>query len=141
MPAKQGDLVKVEYEGRLEDGTVFDSSKKHDQPLQFKIGEKQVIKGFEDAIIGMEPGEEKEVTLPPAQAYGERNEELVKTIPRDKFPEEAKEGMMIGVPLEDGRQIPAKITKMDDKEVVLDLNFPLAGKTLIFKLKLLELGE
>ena len=97
-----------------------------------------MIKGFDDAVTGMEKGEEKNVKLAPTEAYGDHNPDLVKKIPREQVPKEAKEGMMLGVTLPNGQQIPAKITKMDEKEVTLDLNHPLAGKNLNFKLKLVE---
>ena len=138
MTVKKGDKVKVHYTGTLDDGTEFDSSEKHGKPLEFEVGSGQVIKGFDDALMGMEKGEEKKVKLPPEQAYGDHNPDLVKKIPRDQIPKEAKEGMMLGVTLPNSMQIPAKIVKMDDKEVTLDMNHPLAGKTLNFKLKLVE---
>ena len=140
MPVKEGDKVKVEYTGLFEDGTVFDSSEKHGQPLDFEVGKKMVVPGFEKAIVGMEKGEEKEVTLKPEEAYGEINPEHTKEIPKDQLPEgqEPKEGMMIGVGLPTGQQIPAKITKVTEKSITIDLNHPLAGKVLKFKLKVVD---
>jgi len=143
MTAKEGDTVKVEYEGKLEDGTVFDSSEKHGgKPLEFQIGSKKVIPGFEKAVIGMEKGEEKEIKLKPAEAYGDPNPQLVKKIPRDKLPtdKELKPGMMLSIGLPTGQQIPARITEVGDKEVTIDLNHPLAGKNLNFKLKVMEIS-
>jgi len=133
------DKVKVEYEGRLEDGTVFDSSAKHGKPLEFELGKGQVIKGFEAAISKLKSGEETEVTLKPAEAYGELREDLVKEVPRTQLPPgpELKVGMMLMVGLPNGAQIPAKIAEVKPETVKIDLNHPLAGKTLIFKLKLL----
>ena len=131
--------VKVEYEGRLEDGTVFDSSAKHGKPLEFELGKGQVIKGFEAAISNLKAGEETEVTLKPAEAYGEIREDLVKEVPRKQLPPgpELNVGMMLMVGLPNGTQIPAKIAEVKPETVKIDLNHPLAGKTLIFKLKLL----
>ena len=142
MPVKDGDKVKVDYEGKLEDGTVFDSSEKQGKPLEFQVGGKQVIPGFEKAVIGMEKGEEKEITLQPADAYGDPNPELVKKIPRDQLPrdEEPKTGMLLTVNLPDGMQIPAKIMEVEDQEVTIDLNHPLAGKVLIFKVKVVDVS-
>ena len=140
MAIKKGDKIKVEYEGRFEDGEVFDASSRHDKPLEFEAGAGMVVKGFDDAVIGMEVGEEKTVTLKPEEAYGEKHPNAIQTVPKDKFPAEAKEGMMIGVPLPNGQQIPAKITKIDDKEVTIDMNHPMAGKTLVFKIKIVEIN-
>lgn len=141
MKAKEGSKVKIEYEGKLEDGTVFDSSEKHGKPLEFELGKQMVIKGFEEAIIGMEKGQEKEITIKPEQAYGEYNDQLIKKIPREQLPQdqEPKPGMMLAIGTPDGRQFPAKIKEVTDKEITLDLNHPLAGKTLKFKIKLVEL--
>lgn len=141
MPVKEGDKVKVEYTGTFEDGTVFDSSEKHGQPLEFQVGSKQVVPGFEKALIGMEKDEEKEITLKPEEAYGDPNPELVKKIPKDQMPKdkELKPGMMLGVGLPTGQQIPAMIKEVGDTEVTIDLNHPLAGKVLIFKIKLVEI--
>ncbi|NPE26941.1 peptidylprolyl isomerase [Methanococcoides sp. SA1] len=141
MVVKKGDKIKVDYEGKLESGEIFDASSKHGQPLEFVAGEGVVVKGFDEAVIGMEVGEEKTVTLKPEDAYGEPNEMAIQKVPKDKFPAEAKEGMMIGVPLPNGQQVPAKITKIDDKEVTIDMNHLLAGKTLVFKIKVVEIGE
>ncbi|MFH0867852.1 MAG: peptidylprolyl isomerase [Candidatus Woesearchaeota archaeon] len=142
MPIKNGDKVKIEYTGTLDDGTVFDSSEKHGTPLEFEAGAKQVIKGFEDAIIGMEKGEEKEIKLAPEEAYGNPSDQLIKKVPRDKLPkEELEPGMMLGVSLANGAQVPAKITEVTDTEVIIDLNHPLAGKALNFKIKVADINS
>jgi FKBP-type peptidyl-prolyl cis-trans isomerase 2 len=143
MPVKSGDKVKVDYTGTLEDGTVFDSSTHgdHSHPLEFEAGSGQVIKGFDKAVIGMEVGQEKEVKISPEEAYGERREELMKEMPRSNLPEgkEPEAGMMLAMSTPDGRQIPVRIAEVKDDNVILDMNHPLAGKTLIFKIKLLEI--
>ena len=139
MVVEKGNTIKVEYTGSFENGEVFDASEKHGEPLEFKAGEGMVVPGFDNAVIGMDVGEEKEVTLKPEDAYGEPNPQAVQKVPKDKFPAEAKEGMMIGVPLPNGQQMPAKIVKIDDKEVTIDMNSPLAGKTLIFKIKIVSI--
>lgn len=137
MPIEKGNKVKVHYTGKLEDGTVFDSSEGK-EPLEFEVGSGKVIKGFEEALVGMEKGEEKEITLPPEQAYGDVNPQLVQKIPRDKIPEgnDPQPGMFLALKTPDGKQIPAKITEVTDQEVTIDINPPLAGKTLNFKLKI-----
>ena len=141
MPVKKGDKIKVEYEGKLEDGTVFDSSEKHGKPLEFEVGSGQLIKGFDEAVIGMKEGEEKEVKIDPDQAYGHPNKEMVKKVPKDKFPSDKplQAGMILLMGTPDGRQFPAKVVEISDKEVTLDMNHPLAGHTLIFKIKVVEI--
>ncbi len=143
MAIKKGDKIKVEYEGKLEDGTIFDSSEKHGNPLEFEVGAKQVIKGFEDAVIGMKKEKEKEITLKPLEAYGDHNPQLVKKIPKEHLPKdkELKTDMMLLMQLPNGAQIPAKIIEVGDKEVTLDLNHPLVGKTLIFKIKIADISS
>ena len=140
MAIKKGDKIKVEYEGKLENGEIFDSSEKHGQPMEFEVGNGQLIKGFEEAVIGMEKGEEKEVTLESKDAYGDPNPQLIKAVPRDKIgiEHELKAGQSLGVALPNGAQFPAKIVEVDEKEVKLDMNHPLAGKKLIFKIKIVE---
>ena len=143
MPVKEGDKIKVDYTGSFEDGTVFDASEKHGQPLEFEVGKHQVVPGFEKAVVGMVKDEEKEITLKPEEAYGEPNAELVKKIPRDNLPKEQEPevGMMLMMQLPTGQQIPARIAEVGDKEVTIDLNHPLAGKTLKFKIKIVEISS
>jgi len=142
MPIKQGNKVKIEYEGSFENGEIFDSSEKYGRALEFTVGKKQVIPGFENAVIGMEKEEEKEVTIQAKDAYGERNLNLVKKIPKIQFPEEQrdklKKGVMLGLATPDGRQMPAIISDVSENEVEIDFNHPLAGKTLKFKIKVVD---
>ncbi|NOQ37691.1 peptidylprolyl isomerase [archaeon] len=142
MPVKKGDKVKVEYTGTLEDGTVFDSSEKHGEPLEFEVGAGQMIKGFDDAVVGMEKGDEKKITLKPADAYGDPNPQLIQKVPKDKLPKGAdmKAGMQLAMALPNGQQIPATITEIGDTEVTIDINHPLAGKTLNFKVKVVDVS-
>jgi len=139
MAVEKGNKIKVEYTGSFENGEVFDASEKHGEPLEFEAGAGMVVPGFDNAVIGMEVGEEKEVTLKPEEAYGVPNDQAIQKVPKDKFPAEAKEGMMIGIPLPNGQQIPAKIAKVYEKEVTIDMNHPMAGKTLVFKIKIVEI--
>ena len=145
MAVEKGNNVVVDYEGRLESGEIFDSSQHgdHSHPIEFEAGSGKVIKGFDDAVIGMNEGEEKEIEINPDEAYGQRNEDMIKQIPKSQLPEEqrekVKEGMMLGLQSPDGKQIPAKIVKVDDENISIDLNHPLAGKKLIFKIKIKEI--
>jgi len=141
MAIKKGDKVKVDYSGTLEDGTVFDTSEGK-QPLEFEAGSGQLIKGFDDAVIGMEQGEEKEIKISPEEAYGDIKPELLKKIPKEQLPKEPepKAGMTLLMKTPDGKQFPAKITEVGESEITIDLNHPLAGKTLNFKFKIVGIN-
>jgi len=138
--AKQGDKVRVHYVGRLDDGRTFDSSRDRD-PLEFTLGEGQVIPGFEQAIEGMEPGEQKEVSIQSDQAYGAHREELVFSVPKEKMPDEMEPqvGQQLQLQTTDGQTAVATVTEVKDSDVVLDTNHPLAGKDLKFDLQLVEI--
>jgi FKBP-type peptidyl-prolyl cis-trans isomerase 2 len=141
MEAKEGSKVKIEYTGTFDDGTVFDTSEGK-KPLEFTVGAKQVIRGFDDAVKGMKQGEEKEITIPPAEGYGPVREQLVQKVPRQAFGDkEIKTGMVVGLQSKEGHKLAAVIKEIGDEQVTLDLNHPLAGKTLHFKIKLVEVSE
>jgi FKBP-type peptidyl-prolyl cis-trans isomerase 2 len=142
MTIKKGDKIKVDYTGTLEDGTVFDSSEKHGQPLEFEVGSGQIIKGFDEAVIGMKEGEEKEIKIEAANAYGDHKPELIKKVPKDQLPkeQEPKVGMVLMLSTPDGKQFPAKIAEVGDADVSIDLNHPLAGKNLTFKVKVVSIS-
>lgn len=138
--AKLGDTVRVHYTGKLEDGTVFDSSLDRD-PVEFTLGAGQVIPGFEQAVVGMSPGESKTVEVPADQAYGPYREELVQEIDRELVPEDLKleVGQQLALRLSPGRSIRVTVTKLTESKVTLDANHPLAGKDLTFDLQLVEI--
>jgi len=142
LVAKIGNKVKVEYVGKLDDGSIFDSSEDHGKPLEFEVGSGHVIKGFDDAIVGMNEGDEKEFTIHPAEAYGQHDPTLVQKVPREVFPQEAEltAGLLFEAGLPTGEKVPAMITAVDEGIVTVDLNHPLAGKTLNFKIKLKEIS-
>ena len=141
---KKGDNVKVDYEGRFENGEVFDTSKHgdHSHPLEFQVGSGQMIAGFDKAVIGMKKGEEKEIKIFSKEGYGEHKPELAREFPRSMLPtdQEPKVGMTIMVGTPDGKQFPARIAELTKDKVKIDINHPLAGKTLIFKIKILEVN-
>lgn len=147
MTIREGDKVAVDYEGRFEDGTVFDGSAHgtHSHPLVFTVGQHQVIRGFEGGVIGMNEGESKTVTLTPKDAYGERDERLMRTMPRTelKLPnnQEIKEGMALMTYTPEGQPIQIFVKEVTKENVVLDLNHPLAGKTLVFDVTILGINE
>jgi len=137
--AKTGDRVKVNFEGYLEDGTVFGSTM-GDKPFEFTIGEKNMLPGFENAVVGMETGDTKTITLPPEQAYGLPKKELVSVMQRSGFPKEInlEIGKRLRVRTQDGIYTMVTIKDFTEDSIVLDENDPLAGKTLTFKIELVE---
>ena len=137
MTIKTGDKVKIEYTGTLDDGTVFDSSADHGSPLEFEVGGGQVIKGFDDAVLGMKENEEKQFSILPADAYGEHDPTLVQKVPREVFPQDAElvPGLLFEAGLPTGEKVPATITEVQGEIISVDLNHPLAGKRLNFKIK------
>jgi peptidylprolyl isomerase len=137
-----GSKVLIEYVGSFEDGKIFDSSIMLGKPIEFVVGSGQVIKGFDKAVLGLKVGEESTVKLLPAEAYGEYNKEFEKIILRKNLPadREPKEGMALLLGLSNGKEIPARVTKVNGDMVTLDLNHPLAGKTLNFKIKVVGIN-
>ncbi|HLC59805.1 MAG TPA: peptidylprolyl isomerase [Candidatus Nanoarchaeia archaeon] len=135
---KHGDKVKVHYTGTLDDGTVFDSSEGK-EPLEFTIGEGGIIKGFEEGVKDMKLDEEKTIKIKPEDAYGEAQKELMLEFPRDKFPAEMniEKGGRLILKGPDGQNLPAVVSDVKNDVVVIDLNHPLAGKELTFKIKVI----
>jgi len=138
--AKNGDTVKVHYTGKLADETVFDSSVNRD-PLQFKIGDGQIIPGFEKIVIGMDTGEKKVTTIVSDQAYGPHRKDMVFSVDRDKFPPniQPEVGQQLQMPQADDQKIVVTVTKVSESNVTLDANHPLAGKDLTFEIQLVEI--
>jgi peptidylprolyl isomerase len=138
---KKGDTVKVHYTGRLDDGEVFDSSQGR-EPLQFKVGTQKIIKGLEEAVLGMQPGDKKNVTVNPEEGYGSYNKNLLVEMPKEKIPEDIspEKGMSLQLVNENGKAIPVVVAEILDKSVRLDANHPLAGKVLYFDLELVEIA-
>lgn len=143
MKIKKGDTVTVEYTGMLEDGTVFDSTEKQGELLTFEVGAGQLIQGFENAVIGMEEGEEKEITLQPSEAYGDINPQLIESIERDQLAleEEPEVGMVLIMKTPDGHEFPAIITDVSEDAITIDFNHPLAGKAVQFKIKVMGISS
>ena len=137
--AQNGDQVKVHYTGKLEDGTVFDSSD-GGEPLSFQLGGNQVIPGFERTVLGMEPGESRTSSISPVDAYGEQVEEMVLHVGRKQIPD--NESLELGAELQvqgDGFAMPVRVVELTADEVTLDGNHPLAGETLIFTIQLISI--
>jgi peptidylprolyl isomerase len=139
--AKTGDTVKVHYTGKLDDGTVFDSSADR-EPLEFKLGSGSIIPGFERAVLGMSLGESKTETIPTDDAYGPHLEEMVVVVDRQQMPAEIEPqvGQQLQLQQQDGQVLPVVITDVSDASVTLDANHPLAGEALIFDIELVEIA-
>jgi peptidylprolyl isomerase len=138
--AKRGDTVRVHFTGRLEDGTVFDTSAERG-PYEFTIGESRIVPGFAQAVIGMKPGESKTVEIPAKKAYGLHRKEMIAVIERSKLAAHLNPeiGQRLRIDQADGQEIPATVIKVSASSVTLDANHPLAGKNLTFDIELLEI--
>jgi len=139
MPVQSGDTVRIHYTGTLEDGTEFDTSSGRD-PLEFQVGSGQVIPGFDEAVQGMEPGQDKQFTIPADKAYGTHREEMVLQVSRDQIPAEMSPevGDQLQLQTPEGRPVPVRVTEIQDDTVTLDANHPLAGEDLTFKIRVEE---
>ncbi len=139
---KNGMYVQVHYEGTLQDGETFDTSR-GGQPMEIKIGDGQIIQGFEEALMGMEISEKKKFTLAPDKAYGERDESLERSFDRSQVPPEMnlKVGDTVGLHTAQGHQVPVQVKSVDDQKVVVDLNHPLAGQTLTFDIEVMGVTD
>jgi peptidylprolyl isomerase len=138
--AKNGDTVQVNYTGKLADGTVFDSSIGR-EPLEFTLGEGQMIPGFEKAVLGMKVGEKKTVTIPVDEAYGPHRDDLIVEVPREKLPSDLtpEVGQQLVMTRPDGAKMIVTITSVSDNSVMIDANHPLAGKDLTFEIELVKI--
>lgn len=136
--AKRGDTVRVHYEGKLEDGTVFDSSRERD-PLQVEIGGGSSLQSFEEALIGMTPGEQKTVEIPAHQAYGPHRRNMERVLRKDlvSVGKKVRTGQRLRITLEDGQVTVVKVINVAGDDVMVDLNHPLAGEDLTFEIELL----
>ena len=137
--AKNGDTVRVHYTGKLDDGSVFDSSRDR-EPLELTLGSNKIIPGFEQGIIGMRKGETKTLTLPPEKAYGSDQAKIYLEVPRSQFPAEAQfdEGQTIQLRQANGSIVAVIVWEMREETIVLEGVHPLAGKTLIFDVELMD---
>jgi peptidylprolyl isomerase len=137
-----GLFISVEYTGTLENGDVFDTSKGR-EPLEVEMGAGQLISGFESALAGMSLNETKVFTLEPEDAYGHRDEERMVTFQRSELPPqvEPQVGQPIGMRSPDGKQFPAVISSVDDAQVTVDLNHPLAGRKLTFDIRVVGISD
>ncbi len=137
---KTGDTVRVHYEGSLEDGRKFDSSLDR-EPIELTVGSGQVISGFENAVVGMEEGDSRTVTVPPEEGYGPHDPNLLHKVDREQVPDEID--LQVGAQLQatdrQGQVIALTVADFDDSTVTLDANHPLAGQDLTFDVKVVEI--
>jgi peptidylprolyl isomerase len=139
--AKSGDTVVVHYTGRLDDGTVFDSSENRN-PIRFTLGSGEIIPGFERAVEGMAPGERKTVRIPAEDAYGPRREDAVFEVPRSQLPAgfDPEEGERYAMSHPDGSRLIVRVAALTNDAVTFDANHPLAGQDLTFEITLVSIG-
>lgn len=140
IQAKHGDTVRVHYRGKLQDGSVFDASDR--EPLQFTIGGGQLIPGFEEAVVGMNPGDSKTTELPAEKAFGHYQEDMVVVVAKTRFAQldqEPRIGQRVPIPRPDGPPIDVTVTEVTESEVTVDANHPLAGEDLTFDIELIDI--
>lgn len=141
MPISIGDEVAVHYTAKLDTGEVIETTRDGEPPL-FKIGAQELLPSLEEAIIGLEKGDRKEVTIPPSKAFGEWKEELLQEVPKSIFEgAPPKLGSLVELRSRDGRRILATVHELEEDSVILDLNHPLAGQTLIFEIEIIEVHK
>lgn len=139
---EKGKFVSVAYTGTLENGEVFDTNREG-QPMEVQVGSGQLIDGFEKALMGMAVNEKKVFTIGPEEAYGDRDESLTRDFGRKEVPPELdpEVGMTVGLTTADGRQVPAQIVAVDDEKVTVDMNHPMAGKSLTFDIEVVGISD
>jgi peptidylprolyl isomerase len=142
MKVEAGKFVKVEYTGTFDNGEVFDSSEEHGSLLGFTVGSGDLIKGFDDAVMGMEIGQVKSFHVTPEEGYGPYQDDMIKDVPKAQFGDDSgqlKVGIQIVLQTPEGYVIPATVKAIEGDNVKLDFNHPLAGKPLNFKIKVVEI--
>lgn len=138
---KENDTVKVHYTGKLADGQVFDSSVERGEPIEFTMGQGQLIPGFEKGLIDMKVNEKKTVNIAKEEAYGEPREELIQEVQKSQLPEEIKPEVGMGLVSKspDGQEMNLVVKDVKEDTIVVDGNHPLAGKDLVFDLEVVEI--
>jgi FKBP-type peptidyl-prolyl cis-trans isomerase 2 len=140
MAVQEGEWIKVEYVGTFDDGTIFDSTELNGGiPLKFQVSRGQLIKGFDESVIGKNLGDTYTIRIEPSEAYGDRREGFTQKVPKEQFPEgvELQPGLMLMVMGPEG-PTPASIKSIEEDHVIIDLNHPMAGKVLNFEIKIIE---
>jgi FKBP-type peptidyl-prolyl cis-trans isomerase 2 len=139
---KKGSKVKAHYTGKLTNNEEFDSSLKEGrEPLEFTIGNGELIPGFENGIIGLSPGDKKTIEIPASEAYGEYKDELLVTVPKTNAPEGVQVGQSLQANMNTGQMVNFMVREINEDNIIVDANHPLAGQTLIFEIEILEVSE
>jgi len=138
MGVKEGDKVHLHYTAKFDNGVTFDTSEGQ-EPVEFKVGANQIIEGVEEAVIGLETGDKKVVSIVPEKGYGQHEDDLIRQAPKDILGgQEVQNGEIIQLQTAEGEVIPAQIVDSDNESVTFDLNHPLAGKILNFEIEVIE---
>lgn len=137
---RKGDKVRLHYTGKLDDGTVFDTSVER-KPFEFVVGSGKVIKGFDEGVVGMAEGSRRTIRIPAAEAYGPYRDDASWKIPRIDLPKtmEPQVGMALQMSGKDGKPMRLHVTAVTPIDITVDRNHPLAGKDLTFELELVEI--
>ncbi len=138
--AKSGDTVKIHFTGKMQDDTVIETSQERG-PLEFKIGEGDVLSGLEQGVIGMQTGDKKSITISPEEAFGQPREDLIVDLNKNEIPKGIKlaVGIHLSIQAADGQDFKVKVVDVKEDTVTLDANHPLAGATIIFDVELVEI--
>jgi FKBP-type peptidyl-prolyl cis-trans isomerase 2 len=138
---KEGSKVKAHYTGRLTNNEEFDSSlKEGGAPIEFVIGQGQLIPGFENGILGLSPGDKKTIEIEAVEAYGEYRDELLVTVPKSNAPQGVQVGQSLQANMQNGEMVTFMVREVNDDNVIVDANHPLAGQTLLFDIEILEVA-
>jgi len=136
---KQGNKVKVHYVGKLEDGEIFDSSEGR-EPIEFEVGTNDVIKGFEDAVLGLKVGDKTTIKIQPEEGYGMVREDLIMSVPKDQVPEGVEVGVQLQGLGQNGQPFNVTVKEINEDSVLLDANHPLAGQVMEFEIDVVEVN-
>ena len=141
MSVKPGDIIKLHYTAKFDNGVTFDSSVGQ-EPVEFKVGAGQVIEGVDDGVVGLETGDKKEITIDPDKGYGPHQDDLVRQAPKEILgDQQVQKGEVVQLQTADGEIIPAQVVDEDNESVTFDLNHPLAGKVLKFEVEVVKIDK
>jgi peptidylprolyl isomerase len=143
LVVERGNIIKMHYTAKIDDRVVDTTLNRG--PVEFRVGEGQVLQGLDEAVVGLEKGEKKTVIIPPEKAYGRRREDLVGKISRDRFGgiplEHVREGTIVKLRTEQGEIRLATIVRVEEDDVTLDFNHPLAGQTIKFEIEIVDIKQ
>jgi len=141
MTANRGDIVRIHYHGELISGEEFDDSLSN-EPVEFTVGEDQVIPAIDNGVVGLNPGERRSISVTPENGFGERREDLIRLVPREMLGEQnVEKGEAVEIQTSDGQLIIAEVVDTNDDSVTFDLNHPFAGRSLNFEVELIDIVQ